>query len=602
MKTAIQNIVVDTPFGTEEARSLCFRSSGPEARVCEGTLRFEGTVDFLTYFNGLSLAKWKDYTVARRFFLEIALSGAPARLRWKVARQDGTTRYVGDPVDIAEGACELEVPDADGVLVGFELASEGAPALLEKARFLAESEEGAPRRVELALCTTTFKKEAYVEANMAAVKREVLDCGEDVSRHFSMFVVDNGRTLDAEALSQPGIAVIPNKNVGGSGGFARGMMAAMESGRDVTHVLLMDDDVKVSPESFKRVYALLSLVDDEHAGSFVEGAMLKMEDPTVQFEDVSRVDPSGVYERLKPDLRMGELSDVVKGETIGLDDDQAYGAWWFCCIPVEAVKANGLPLPLFVRCDDVEFGVRNKARFMALNGVCVWHEGFGGRFRPSVDCYHYVRNFLVMIAVDGCASEKLFLARCERNVRIYLRTMNYGAAELLLDGWEDYLAGPGFLKSAVGESVMKEKGAKNEKLVPAESLEGSIGRDVLDCDRGVVDPEWASPLWLKLWRALPYDRHLLPDALLRDKPAAVCYSGCAKPSAKTVATSVLVAVDETGENVCVRTIDKERYRRIRRRWKDLKKRHARTSQDVARSYREAKAELTSEAFWREYLA
>ena len=56
-----------------------------------------------------------------------------------------------------------------------------------------------------------------------------------------MFVVDNGRTLDAEGLSDDLITVIPNENVGGAGGFARGMIAALESDEDFTHVLLMDD-------------------------------------------------------------------------------------------------------------------------------------------------------------------------------------------------------------------------------------------------------------------------------------------------------------------------------------------------------------------------
>lgn len=600
-KTVIQNIVFDTPFRTDEARSLCFRSQGGKATVVGKTLVFEGSVDFLTYFNALSIAKWRSYTVVQDFLLRLEVEGAPCRLSWHVADDDGEARELGEKTILKEGSVELVVPNVEARLVGFSLEADGTTTL-KGACFLAEAEASSLRRVELALCTTTFRKEEYVKANIAAIREEVLASSDAISSHFSMFVVDNGRTLDAAALSGEGVTVIPNDNVGGAGGFARGMMAAMDSSRNITHVLLMDDDVRVSPESFKRVHALLSLVDDAHADSFVEGAMLKMERPTVQFEDVSRVDRSGVYERLKHDLAMDCLSDVAKSEGVDLDAGQTYGAWWFCCIPVKAIERTGLPLPLFVRCDDVEYGMRNNASFMALNGICVWHEGFGGRFRPSVDCYHYVRNFLVMIAVDECASERMFLARCERNVRIYLRTMNYDAADLLLDGWEDYLKGPSFLKESDGETIMREKGAKNERLVPIDEIDVPGGREtLLRCDPDVLNPEWASPLALKLWRALPYDRHCLPDFVLRDDSAAICYSGCAKPSVRTVGTSTLLAVDETGKNAALRKIDKERYRAIKRRWRSIRDKHERTGEAVARAYREAMPELTSRGFWESYL-
>lgn len=36
--------------------------------------------------------------------------------------------------------------------------------------------------------------------------------------------MDNGRSLDVEGLSGGGVFIHPNPNVGGSGGFARGMI------------------------------------------------------------------------------------------------------------------------------------------------------------------------------------------------------------------------------------------------------------------------------------------------------------------------------------------------------------------------------------------
>lgn len=49
-----------------------------------------------------------------------------------------------------------------------------------------------------------------------------------------------------------------NKNVGGSGGFTRGMIESIRQKPKATHVLLMDDDVVVLSESIKRTYCVFT--------------------------------------------------------------------------------------------------------------------------------------------------------------------------------------------------------------------------------------------------------------------------------------------------------------------------------------------------------
>ena len=63
----------------------------------------------------------------------------------------------------------------------------------------------------------------------------------------------------------------------------------MASDAGFTHVLLMDDDVKVSSESLKRTYNLLALAQGKYKNAFINGAMLAIEEPNQQFEDVSFV-------------------------------------------------------------------------------------------------------------------------------------------------------------------------------------------------------------------------------------------------------------------------------------------------------------------------
>lgn len=570
-------------------------------------LEIAGRVDFLTYFNSCSVAKWKKYTNIQRIKLHLELAGDACVIQFVgISHKDKNASVLAEGQRLVGGVeknghlvFEIDAPATDKDILGFVLQVRGKAQLFD-AYYFTEIEEDAINPVKLALSTTTFKKEQYIVPNIELVKREVLASDDPVAKAFHLFVVDNGCTLDAAALSDDGVTVLPNKNVGGAGGFARGMMEALSSDGGFTHILLMDDDVKVSSESLKRTYNLLALAQGKYRNAFINGAMLAIEEPNLQFEDVSYVIKSGAYRRIKGDYYIDETTDIAENEAVDVEVSNAYGAWWYSCIPLNEVREKGLPLPLFVRCDDVEYGMRTKPTYMTMNGICVWHEGFEGRFRPSVDCYQYIRNFMVMIAMDDCASEKMFVARWERNIRLHMRTMEYDTVELFLDGMEDYLKGPDYLASVSGEELMKKNGAKNEKLVPVEDFDPEMIASMKHSSRAFGGKSHVGQ-FLRFWRTLPYDRHLLPDALLRDKPEAVFYSGLSVLSPRSMATKTLVAFDLEGKNAAVRHMDRDRYRELMERFERLKKEHKERGTEVRAAYKAAKPWLTSWDFWNEYL-
>lgn len=98
------------------------------------------------------------------------------------------------------------------------------------------------------------------------------------------------------------ITIHPNKNVGGAGGFTRGMIESMEQPEDITHVLLMDDDVIILPESIRRMYYLLSMLKPEFDEYFVSGARLCYEEMNIQHEDIGFVHADGSYGPQKNEL------------------------------------------------------------------------------------------------------------------------------------------------------------------------------------------------------------------------------------------------------------------------------------------------------------
>ena len=613
----LSNIVL--PKGAEPLGGWDLYIKTPEGSVCAPEINgclLQGSVDFFTYFNACSLAKWKKYAGIKRVYLHLEFANEAINKEYACTIQFFGRSYLDSAASsLASGVrltstmgktkengslvFDLLIPETDYEVIGFALDVRGG-VVLEKAHYYARVAEEQINPVKIALCTTTFLKEDYIIPNIELVKNEVLAADDVIAKNFHMFVIDNGRTLDAEALSDEGVTVLPNPNVGGSGGFARGMMEAMKHDENFTHVLLMDDDVSISTESLRRTFNLLSLATGKYKNAFINGAMLVAEEPNRQFEDVSYVVNSGAYASVKSNkYYMDQQQYIVRNEHIDVEIPKAYGAWWFSCIPVSAIEQVGLPLPLFVRCDDVEYGMRAKPIYMTMKGICVWHDGFMGRSRASVDSYQYVRNFLIMIAMTDCSSQDLFMLRMERALRLQLRVMSYDAADLILDGIADYLKGPDYFASLNGEEVIKRNAKKNEKLVPLDELAEPY-RNVSYNKRLLGDQSYIKP-FLKLMRTLPYDRHLLPDVLLRDTPEAVFYSGLSILSPRTIGTKTLVAIDLEGNQGAVRHMDRERYQQIMDRWKALKSELKERGDEVRAAYKEALPYLTSTEFWEKYL-
>lgn len=585
---------------------LYYRCDGKtEYDNADGSLHFSGRLDLATYFNALSVAKWKRYAGIEDVWLHAEIAGSACDCFLTSYMPEDRSESVRlerlDPAggDYATFDVKMPAVTPDVVLQGIELVAEESCSL-RNAYFYTRVEEDNVRPARIALCTTTFKKEEYIEHNIQLIRDEIVHSDDAVAEGFHMFVVDNGRTLD-ESLGGDGVSIIPNQNVGGAGGFARGMMEALASEGDFTHVLLMDDDVRVSSESIKRTWSLVSLACGEYADAFVNGAMLTMEEPHVQHEDVGVVISTGNFDRTKPTLFLDNMRDVVNNETINVEVPHAYGAWWYSCIPTKAIRENGLPLPVFVRCDDIEYGIRCQARYMTMGGICVWHEGFGERIMASSDCYQNVRNFLIMTSLHDLDDiERMFMVRTESNFRMHLRTMYYGAAELIVKALEDYMKGPEFLASSSGEQLFKGAGAFNEKLLPLEELDQSAIAN-LSVNKDALGLEHQTGRWGKMLRLLPYDRHFLPGFMLRDDPASVYYCGSMRPDPSLFARRRLVAMNRDATRGCLRTMDKKRWRSLRARWCAAKRDyHARRS-DVKRAYQEAFPELTSREFWERYL-
>lgn len=611
------NVLISDGLRSEAYPHMYVRKSSPAYTRADGVSvlcdQNYAKYDFLTYFNAFSNAKWRRYTRVDNVHLHLVACGTfDVRLvscEQTMARPKITV--------LAEHRAELEdfetveyaFPDSKALFLGFEIIAYGEVQIKE-AYYFTKVDEALLRPVELSVVTTTFQKEEYVIPNIKLFKEQVLGCEEPIAEHFTLHVVDNGRTLDSGALESDRVFVHPNPNVGGAGGFTRGMIESMEQEPKATHVLLMDDDVQISPESLKRTYNLLALVNDAYRDAFLSGAMLSFERQDEFYEDVGYVRHAGFYGPVK-ETRSGDpgapkrfivsdLEDVVKLESIVIHQKNRYAGWWYCCIPMRSIERNGLPLPVFIRGDDAEYGNRCADRFITMSGICIWHLTLGFKFRAALERYQVPRNSLIAQATTGVYQDVDFMEELHVKVGLDLKTFNYDGAELGIEAVEDYLRGPEFLKHVNSAKLNSRLAQKNEALVPLDQIDDPL-LNGLEVNPSLLYGDGNRSLVERAYDFLTFNGQRGPRALKSGGLGVIAYDGWYYPPNEIRGKDALLAVTPDGTEGVLRKKDRVRFNELLKRYKAAVKEFYERREEVAAQWAAAKDELTSVEFWKWYL-
>jgi galactofuranosylgalactofuranosylrhamnosyl-N-acetylglucosaminyl-diphospho-decaprenol beta-1,5/1,6-galactofuranosyltransferase len=247
------------------------------------------------------------------------------------------------------------------------------------------------REVRLATITTTFKREACLSNNIQRITND----RELLGRLQRIIVVDNGRSLDAGLFDDTDkVTIIPQDNFGGSGGTTRGLIEAFLD-REVTHVLIMDDDIELDTSSIFTTFSVFSFAKTEFT---IAGTMLNSLKPDTVYEAGGIFGESGFLSitSLRSEKQAALGTEFMVG-FLDSDSKAEYGAWWFCAFPKDVLAAIGFPMPFFIISDDIEFGLRMKSRgvpSIPFPGIGVWHFPFHAR--PDLWApYYIVRNQLI---------------------------------------------------------------------------------------------------------------------------------------------------------------------------------------------------------------
>ena len=602
LRVKLQNIVFPEEKKIYSAVDLFFRGA-PLAinRLGETTIPAGLRINFNTYINSLSLNKWKKLTYANSFKLMLI-----ARGKFSIDKMAYKKGYTGiENIDLGteeyelkeKTSIEISFKDVEATLLSFAINALSECTIYE-AYYFAEVER--KREVNIAIATTTYKREEYIIDNVKRLKEKILDISEDISKHVCVHVVDNGKTLDKKDIESEGVYLHQNINAGGAGGYTRGMIEVIkqnENAKDnnkITHIILMDDDVLIMPEAIKRTWYLLTILKPEYHRHFINGAMFRITEPRCQHENLGRCYTHRDFGNLRFYDDMSNIYCVMENEN---DEriqnfDNLYAAWWYCAIPMEYIRKDNLPLPLFVRGDDIEYSLRNNAKFISLNGIYIWHQSF--KWVDYLKSYYEERNTLVLSTVNDRFK---FIQReqsIEKKFREMLFKLNYKCAEMALDAFEDYISGPDFFINSNPEQKLQEIINKSEKLVP-------VDNNLLN--RYNISLSWDNPMRTRLQKLiykLTFNGILLPDFMLKKEPEIV-YHGVLYTPKKYYLRKNLISVNPHSDMKVSRTMNRKLFFKLMKRYIELMRRYKKNVKNIEREYNEKFKYLTSYEFWENYL-
>lgn len=440
------NICIETELYYRSSQPVQYEEQRGQLKLQENTVL---TLD--TYFNCFSYQKYLQYTSAHVLEVHLKIQGE-VRLQLMKAEQKGkkvqrtvllTQQVRRERLEAVTLLYDFSQETGNGFLY-LEVTALSQEVVLEPGYYGSPipTEQTNPTKLAAVICT--YKREDYVKRNLQHLNQSIfVQPEQEIAEHLEVFVVDNGKTLNQEEIETKQIRLFPNKNCGGSGGFTRGIIEALRRKEEFSHVLLMDDDILLESNVLIKTIRFLQILRSEHLDLAIGGSMLRLDQMNVQHEAGGKWTGYKII-NLNKNFNLCKIEEVLKNE---IDNHPDYNAWWYACLPLCLIDENNLPLPLFVREDDVEYGIRLFDKWLIINGIGVWHEPFDKKDNPIME-YYNVRNQMILNALhfpdntlnDNMYSLIRFVGKC-------LLHGNENLVDIAFKGFEDFLKGIDYLKS-----------------------------------------------------------------------------------------------------------------------------------------------------------
>jgi len=455
-----------------------------------------GHAVFDTYYNALSLCKWNaqgqlddlGLKVMGEGLLEIRAYHALPERSWELVTSRALDLKSGEEQNI-DLSSALEDPALGLLYIQVKALSDGA--LTHLSFTTNTTPETWP---SLTVSITTFKREEEVEQTVGRLSNFLTSY--EYADKINVLVVDNGQS--AEISETQNIRYLPNDNLGGAGGFARGLLEAEKAG--ASHVLFTDDDASFSMESLHRTYIFLALAKDSRTA--VAGAMITNTHKWSMWENGAIFDKNCRPQFMGTDLRKMKNVFDMEVKSANFDHPNLYGGWWFFAFPIEHAKKH--PFPFFVRGDDISFSLANDFKITTINGVVSFQDDFAEKESPMT-IYLDVRNHIA----HHISMPHMEIGRYETTmipITFALRNLvrfQYETAEACMLAWEDVMSGIEFFPK---HKDMSDRRALLKTLIQNEAFKE---HEHLEIEHW-ANPDQEIPAWkLRLYK-YSLNGHLFP--------------------------------------------------------------------------------------------
>lgn len=415
-------------------------------------------LSFGTYFNGFAAGYWRRWTVVDEVRLDVTLVGPGAHVVVYRSMANGRSQKVDDAVIEGEGEQTVSfdltlVPFQDGGWYWFDIITGSEDAVLAGATWSAEVPADRAEARSATVGITTMNRPDFCAAlleslgtdpDVLALLDEVLVMEQGTKK-----VADDAGFPAAEKALQGKLRVIEQANLGGSGGFARAQLETLRAKKS-SYVLFLDDDIICEPESILRS---ITFGDLARRPTIVGGHMFSI-------YSRSRLHSFGeIINRYRfwwhsaptvhPDWDFG-ARNLRSTRWLHKRIDVDFNPWFMCLIPVEVIERIGLGLPLFIKWDDSEYGVRAQAHgfpTVSMPGAAVWHVPWTDK-NDALDwqAYFHQRNrFVAALLHSPFKRGGRMVTESFQHQVMHLMSMQYSVVEMRHQALLDVLDGPGRL-------------------------------------------------------------------------------------------------------------------------------------------------------------
>ena len=490
----LARVILPRPGEPLDVRKLYIEESETNARRAHPPTRTtleigaESEVSFATYFNAFPASYWRRWSTVESVVLRIELTGS-ARVDVYRSKATGARITVGGaPVTSGDSnepaSLEFEIGlDAfeDGGWIWFDIPTE-SKTTVHSAGWYAPMP--APGRAKVAVGIPTFNRPAdCVNALAALTSDPLVDAAIG-----AVIVSDQGAK---KAVVHPGFAAaaaplgnrlsIHNQpNLGGSGGYSRVMYEALKN-TDCEQILFMDDDIRIEPDSVLRALAMNRFAK---VPTLVGGQMLNRQEPShlhVMGEMVDQENfmwTGAVNTEYDHNFAKYPLDDEEgpRSKLLHRRIDVDYNGWWMCMIPRQVAEELGQPLPLFIKWDDADYGLRAGEHgypTVTLPGAAIWHMAWSDK-DDAIDwqAYFHLRNRLVVAAMHWDGNVAGLIGSHMKATFKHLLCLEYSTVAIQNKAMDDFLAGPEHIFSIL-ESALPDVRKMREAYPDAVVLPGA---------------------------------------------------------------------------------------------------------------------------------